>query len=202
LACVNRNCWLLAVLCAGACSVIPVSGALPVSGRVVEAGSGRPIEGAIAIVYWEGVVLIKGSHTCMHVETAVTDAEGRYRTREWSFDQPAIYGDHETRYSVYKPGMQFSYVRFSSLEMKPWPGSREDRLHELRRLSRTADCAGQPSLGVADLKQAIAAEVETLVQTKTEETTYLDEARALAQSEREAALNFIRTTESKGRGAQ
>jgi hypothetical protein len=186
---------LLTALCIGACSAIPVSGGSPVSGRVTEAGSGRPIEGAIAVVYWEGVVPIKGSEICVHVETAVTDAEGRYRTHEWSFDHPKLSVDFLPRYSVYKPGMQFSYVRLSSLEMKPWPGSREDRLKELRRVSRTAGCEGQPSLGIADLKQAVAAEVQSLVRTKAEETTYLEEARALAQSEREAALNFNRTVE-------
>jgi hypothetical protein len=192
----------LLTLWLGACSAIPMSGGSPVSGRVVEAGTGRPIEGAIATVYWEGVVPIKGSHTCVHVETAVTDTDGRYRTHEWSFDHPKIYVDHQPRYSVYKQGMQFSYVRLASLEMKPWPGSREDRLKELRRLSRTAHCEGQPSLGIADLKQAIPAEVQALARTKAEQTTYLEEARSLAQSEREAALRFNRTTRSRGGGAQ
>jgi hypothetical protein len=193
---------LLVALCSAACSAVPVSGGSPASGRVTEAGSGRPIEGAVVVVYWEGTVPIKGSHACVHVETAVTDREGRYRTHEWRFDRPTIYGDHEMRYSAYKPGMQFSYVRLADLEMKSWPGSREDRLKELQLLARTARCSGQPSLGIADLKQAIAAEVRGLVRGQAEESTYFEEALALAQSEREAALRFNRMTQPKERGEQ
>ena len=143
-------------------------------------------------VHWPLLCDSVGGHTCAHVETAVTDRDGRFRTGAWS-SEPVALGDRDMRYDAYKPGMEMSYVRpGTTLEMRTFPGSREERLKELQRASRTALCSRQPSEGIADLKDAIATEIQALVRTPSDESTYLVEARALARSEREAAANFDR----------
>jgi len=57
----------------------------PVDGQVSEEGTGRPIGGAIVILSWIGTwSAIAEAHTsCYHVESAITDANGRYHIPVW-----------------------------------------------------------------------------------------------------------------------
>ncbi len=56
-----------------------------VSGRVLDFNTGQPIAGAIVVVRWNGAAmgLVHSSRVCFHVETAVSDVDGRYRVSSW-----------------------------------------------------------------------------------------------------------------------
>jgi len=189
---------LIALYCVSACTpallLLPPSfGGPAISGRVVDEHTHRAVEGAIVAVYWKGVVPIKGSHACIHVETATTASDGTFQTAPWSFPKPVVYGEHDMDYEVYKPGMtldRYSIVGLT-LELTNFSGDREARLKELQRLSRTVRCSN-PSVGIADLKDAIATEMASLVTSKDEARIYVDEARALSRFEREGAAAYAR----------
>ncbi|MCP4766407.1 MAG: carboxypeptidase regulatory-like domain-containing protein [Gammaproteobacteria bacterium] len=64
-------------------SVTPTASGGPVSGRVIEDGSEKPIEGAIVTAWWRGSIAYSNT-VCFHVATTITDAEGRYNFPAWS----------------------------------------------------------------------------------------------------------------------
>ena len=57
----------------------------PVSGRVLDLHTGQPLAGAIVVVRWNGAAmgLVHSSRVCFHVETAISDVDGRYRVSSW-----------------------------------------------------------------------------------------------------------------------
>ena len=58
----------------------------PVTGRLTDKASGQPIADALVVVKWDMAVgggLAEKRYVCYHVETAKTDADGRYRVPKW-----------------------------------------------------------------------------------------------------------------------
>lgn len=57
----------------------------PIEGQVLEAGTKKPLAGAIVVIRWEGTSsqIAESKTVCYHVETATTDAQGHYRTPAW-----------------------------------------------------------------------------------------------------------------------
>jgi hypothetical protein len=56
-----------------------------ISGRIVDEDTGRPIKDAIVVVSWTATMsnFTHGSLVCYHIETAITDANGRYLIPKW-----------------------------------------------------------------------------------------------------------------------
>ncbi|MES2999883.1 MAG: hypothetical protein V4787_04270 [Pseudomonadota bacterium] len=82
----------------------------PVIGVVVDQATGKPVADAIVVMRWHGnwtKIFGESSSACYHVETARTDAEGRYRiaawTRAWSFSD-LRFTSAGVDYHAYKPG--------------------------------------------------------------------------------------------------
>lgn len=129
-----------------------------VSGVVVEAGSGRPIPGAIAIVRWKGYFPQGRGDVCVRSVAVRTDAAGRFEIGEWQ--QEKIFGNtayFDTR--AYAPGYAekvhaaskggnrftpFNDVRVPGVEgrseMVPFGGDHAARLELLQRLLSGTDC--------------------------------------------------------------
>jgi len=55
----------------------------PIEGQVLDYYTGAPISGAFVAARWEGE-LLSGRTVCVHVETAVSDASGRYHIGQWT----------------------------------------------------------------------------------------------------------------------
>lgn len=189
---------LWAAVCLSSCAdglllPAPSFGDGSISGRVIEEGTGRPIDGAIVAVYWDGVIPIAGSQACFHMETAVSGPDGAFHTAAWSFPHAVYYTEHDMRYEVYKEGFSFHQRSFlgATLELIPFAGSRDDWLRELLRLS-TQYCSGYPSSGFAAMKQAIGDEVEKLIRTPEERRRYLDPIRESTKTELRAASDYQR----------
>lgn len=114
-----------------------------VSGVVLDYETKKPIEGAIVVIQWthdRSQIVESRSMVCFHVETAVTDAEGRFKTPAWHSDKPfqdwLFTSDEKVRFrEVYKEGMtvkegegnppqriymeQFSGSKSESVSMRP-----------------------------------------------------------------------------------
>jgi hypothetical protein len=87
----------------------------PISGTVIDKATGEPVADAIVAVYWDGSWNIGHSSrvSCYHVETARTDARGRYDIAAWKTAWSArdvFFRDEGQRYSVYKPGYFRGYL--------------------------------------------------------------------------------------------
>jgi hypothetical protein len=120
-----------------------------IEGRVLEEGTNKPIAGAIVAVRWMGrtYAFVDSQGSCYHVETAMTDEQGRYQTRPWrqprqdyglSFDHIAI--------DAYKPGYGFpdKHSRVQGIEyLAPFRGTREQRLGYLVRMLESTRCGSQ-----------------------------------------------------------
>lgn len=107
---------LLFVLCLGlsACGITPVlkySGA-PISGRVLDARTGAPLEGAVVLATWKisgccATVQAPARQRVVAVSEALTDAQGKYRIEAWGpIDRPLGYervAGFDPMISVFKP---------------------------------------------------------------------------------------------------
>lgn len=56
-----------------------------IRGQVLEESTGKPVPGAMVFVRWDGTVptLADAPGTCVHVDTAISDAQGRYTFPPW-----------------------------------------------------------------------------------------------------------------------
>lgn len=97
---------------------IPLSAA-SIDSQVVDASTGKPIEGAVVVAYWQ---LKPGSFTgdglpcgAANVEEAVTDSEGRFHLPGWGPIMPACNGsmnEGDPEMYVFKTG--YHYGRFDN----------------------------------------------------------------------------------------
>ena len=132
----------------------------PIEGHVFEAGTHKPIAGAIVIVRWHGTYSIPFADTrssCYHVETATTDAQGRFKTPAWTEKSKGFLfsGDYWID-NMYKSGYQEywqpSFINSDEYKknvrfMEPFKGTREERVEQLKRLNESTGCpdAGESS---------------------------------------------------------
>lgn len=115
----------------------------PVEGRVLEEGTDKPIPGAIVVARWQGTAFsfVESPTVCIHVETATTDKEGRYRIPFWHASaKPSGAHGIEPIVTAYKAGYQWPTRLPKSLSggdqyLRTFTGSREERLNYLRSLS-------------------------------------------------------------------
>ena len=58
----------------------------PVNGKVLEEGTETPIPDAIVVVRWQGRVssLVDSHGVCVHVDSTVSDSQGRYKFTQWN----------------------------------------------------------------------------------------------------------------------
>lgn len=154
------------------CSPMPVREWPALEGRVLDAQTEEPIEGAFVVARWIGY----GGHTqsqCFHVDVAQTDAQGRYRIEPWRNDQDTVYlvDQRQTVERVHKTGYrespltqeQRSYLRGIYYLEKD---AREvgERLEHLSGLMKSSNCydAGKSERALYGLRAAIYYEAKSL----------------------------------------
>ena len=145
----------------------PSSG--PVTGQILEAGTKKPIAGAIVLVRWQGVYsqVVETKTVCYHVETATTDAEGRYQTAAWkeppkgsAFSPgPRMIDAYKAGYETYwPPGFDRTQdYKQNIYYLAPFKGTREERLKYLERIARSSGCdsAGKSRRNLYPLYEAL-----------------------------------------------
>jgi len=80
------------------------------SGQVLEWPSKKPIEGVLVVKLWRGSrwAIVHSSSNCFHVETAITDSEGRFKIPLW-FAGPKFETNQRSYISAfYKTGYKAS----------------------------------------------------------------------------------------------
>lgn len=114
----------------------------PVEGKVIDKTTGKPVDGVIVVVGWTGSTMTPAhSQTqCFHVESTVTDENGKYSISRW-FSTPKPLMGTKTYITLYKTGYQ--EAEWFSEDIKylvPFTGTREERLAYLERLIRSGSC--------------------------------------------------------------
>ena len=170
---------LLATLSLAGCVRMPTWFSPTFSGQVVEQATGQPIAGAIVVGLWEEVrsSYVHSRIHCIRVESATTDAQGRYRLL-----RPG--GDLPNGFYVYKPG--YRYIEMVKLlepisrvpdriELRVFTDSPEERLDGLLTLSSRTECTSASSTGTRNnllpLKQAMLAEARSIARTSEHQKT-------------------------------
>lgn len=153
---------ILAIFVALPLSACALSGG-PVSGRVLEEGTDKPIPGTIVVVRWQGYVssLVDSQGVCVHVDSMITDEQGRYKFTRWS--KPSKVGpvfDLEPAVSAYKIGYGYPQTPSQKDEvtyLAPFKGAREERLEYLERMARSSGCdsAGESRRNLYPLYEAL-----------------------------------------------
>jgi hypothetical protein len=141
-------------------------------GKVIEQQTQEPIAGVLVVVLWRGTIgtIGHGSTVCHHVETATTDAQGNYRIPAWQ--KPSPYGDIAHRHpepTAYKPGFVFLRSDKATIYIKPFIGSRGERLEYLKRTEQSYRPCQSPEAGernLLPLYRALYAEANSVAVTK------------------------------------
>lgn len=90
-------------------------------GQVLEEGTGKPVAGAIVVVRWTGndsSGLFDGHGVCYHVETATTDATGKFHIGRWS-DGASTRSFFIGNRAIYKEAYKVGYTRPQIPSNKP-----------------------------------------------------------------------------------
>jgi hypothetical protein len=160
-----------------------------IEGQVLEEGTNKPIPDAIVVARWQGTysAIAETRTVCYHVETATTDAAGRFRTPAWSArTKGPFFSPEAVIITAYKPGYEeylppgYAYTeafKQNTRYLKLFTGGREERLKYLLHISSLVDCYG-------------AGDEKSLVPVYK---AIYDEAKAIATSEKDRdALQTIR----------
>src|SRR6266566_6673967 len=150
----------------------------PIEGKVLEEGTNRPITGAMVVVRWVGRttstlsgLYVESRDMCYHVETALTDTEGSYRTSAWKQEQQKNYSLKFDHFSVdaYKPSYGIPTAPSQKREvflLKPFTGTREERLRAVWSSGVQCGSAGESRKNLIPLYRALHEEAMSLAQSQ------------------------------------
>lgn len=146
---------------------------LPVTGQVMDAETGKPIEGAIVIARWVGVNFIS-SNVCIHVETAISDEKGKFQIPGW-FGGDGFGISRVTVFTnAYKLGYEEAYgleiykgdrKHKGDIKMKIFKGNNTHRMEYLRSLTVSCYSGGESEENTLVLRKAIYEEAKDIAIT-------------------------------------
>lgn len=161
----------------------------PASGKVIDAATNEPVEGAIVVARWIGhlATWAHGSTNCYHVESTMTDSKGEFHIPEWEMNYTEDWQKNVSpRYvdiTAYRPGYQLSPRQIEEQShlkgvyyIEPINGSIAERLEYLQKISRTTGCnsAGESEKNMLLLQKALYSEAEQLTKVKDDKKTLED----------------------------
>ncbi len=163
--------WVL-VLLSASCALAPPREVPPQTGRVLDVETQQPIEGAIVVLRWQGVgtkAFVDTQTVCYHVESAVTDTEGRYKTDGWR--EAPIYRDlsmKQVLHTVYKPGYRHVRTDIATGDQYLEKDARsvKERLEYL--ISTSVSCSAVEDKKLSNLYRSLYSEAESVATTKEE----------------------------------
>ncbi len=162
---------LFCVLPLAACAV---SGS-GIEGQVVEQGTNNPISGAIVIARWHGTasLLVDSQTVCVHVESTVTDDQGRFHFSRWYQAPRRLVSGVQPTVTAYKPGYEARLFEEKIYHLKPFTGGRRERLRYIEQVKQsTVSCADPKANGknLIPLYRALYEEAKPLAQTSDEQS--------------------------------
>jgi len=181
-----------------ALSLLPLSACAglsggPIEGRVLEAGTNKPIAEAIVVARWEGHLAsyAHGKTVCYHVLTTTTNGEGQYRFPAWNKDITEDWQKNirpeRVLIDAYKPGYRFHSApedRANDRVLAPFTGGRGERLEYLSSFTGM-QCGSRDNYSkqLAPLYRSIYEEARGLAVTKEERRSVSNRLRDLEEME-------------------
>jgi hypothetical protein len=166
-----------------------------IEGQVLEEGTNKPIPDAIVVARWQGTysAIAETRTVCYHVETATTDAAGRFRTPAWSARTKGPFFSPETVIiTAYKPGYEAylpsGYGRTEAYRkniryLKPYTGTREERLAYLSRIAVSCSDKKEIEINLLPLYKALYEEAKGLAVTRDDKLKVLYRLRDVERLE-------------------
>lgn len=148
-----------------------------IEGTVLEQGTNKPIPGAIVIVRWGGALpaFAEARSVCVHIETATTDAMGGFRTAAWRAPSsvgpaPVVQAHIGPAAYAYKSGYEYVDTQGETVYLKPFTGTRGERLKYLERIEYATRCpsAKESEKNFLPFYQALYDEATRLAVTRDE----------------------------------
>ena len=125
----------------------------PINGQVLEEETGKPIPDAIVVATWHGndsSGLVHSQSVCYHVETARTDANGKFHINAWSDGismRSLLINERYVITDAYKPGYTRSVKPVNELIknilLARFKGTAKERLEYLERMLGSTRCGSQ-----------------------------------------------------------
>jgi len=144
---IKRFLFIGLVIWLSSCALALPKRILPVTGQVINQATGQPVEGAIIVMRWQGTgtMAFVDQHTeCYHVETATTDADGRFSTKSWrEASQYRNLGLKERMDTVYKAGYRHVRSKDGEYYLKRDKGRVEKRLEYLQWMAGYVSCGSE-----------------------------------------------------------
>ncbi len=168
-----------------------------VDGQVVDAATGKPLEGVFVLGQWNGYITMpaQGRSTCYHLAVTRSDTQGKFLMSSWSGNFHPLLGDRVLTLYYYKPGYatQWSAEEYS----QPMALTRDmrlgkERMDEIGKMLVAADCGPRDRKldRVGSLYRAAAEEAKNVAVTREERTQanrFLGPVEALQFGDWEAA---------------
>jgi hypothetical protein len=124
--------------------------------RVLDADTEMPIAGAVVVAMWEGDIpaWVDFRSTCYHIESAVSDSDGRFKIPAYSEIKGHMINDKIVNWIVYAKGYRYSsrnsggdYTKSGVYWMEKDDRKGSERLEYLTQLRRSSKC---PDAGDSD----------------------------------------------------
>lgn len=135
---------LAMVVCLFACALALPRKMPPVTGQVLDQDTGQPVEGAIVVMRWQGtatMAFVDQRTLCYHVETAISDADGRFSTPAWiEASRYRNLGLKKRMETVYKAGYRHVRSEGNLHYLVLDRGDVEEKLSYLENLVRNSGC--------------------------------------------------------------
>jgi len=162
-------------LAAGIMFALPLGGcaslsAEPLEGQVLEEGTSKPIANAIVIVRWDKTYssFVDTTTVCVHVESALTDVQGRYRLPRWRGKTPDHINTFKTGYERSQEYFRAkAYLQHNDI-LKPFTGGREERLRKVAGAAVSCGSAGDSKKNLLPLYRKLYADALPLAVTKND----------------------------------
>ncbi len=147
----------------------------PLSGQVLEEGTHKPVPGAIVVVKWVGSVpaFADSQTVCVHVESTVTDQQGKYELPGWS--KPSTVGPVVMNLgpvvTAYKPSygwLEKPSQKEEIVYLAQFRGTTSERLDFLLRVLGNTSCGSQDESekNLINVRKALYEEAQNLSRIK------------------------------------
>lgn len=173
-----------------------------IDGLVIDIETGTPVPGAIVAIKWAGESwqVVQSTSSCFHEEVVRADESGKFHTDAWSLQRRMASGVDASFYA-YMPGYIHTGLLHNennnqstlpghqarnedlvkTVGLKPFQGTKKERLAYLRRLMGRTGCTG----GVTNLLllyEPMFQEAESLPETGEDKETVREMQRILDYS--------------------
>lgn len=156
-------------------------------GEVREAGTKKPVSGAIVVARWIGSLptFVDSQTVCVHVDTTTTDKEGKYSFRGWAKRSPVGPVAMQLRPSVtaYKASYELVEVGDNRVYLRQFKGTREERLAYLSRIATSCSDKAEIEINLIPFYRALYSEANAIAVTREDKLKVLYRLRDVERLE-------------------